>query len=334
MFINGSLLDTMTYDVLIPDNVDQVAIDILVRTDGIAVNAPGKLPRDRFLADIVDADGIIVRSGVTVDAEAIAKAENLKVIARAGVGVDNIDLQAATDKGIVVMNTPNGNTIATAEHTFGLMLALARHIPQGHHSMQEGRWDRKLYMGVELRNKTLGIVGLGRIGRAVATRARAFEMNVIAFDPYVPRDIARTVGVELVELDDLYRQSDFITLHTVVTDETRHMINAQSLNKMKDGVRIVNAARGALIHDQDLADAIQSGKVAGAALDVYETEPPPADHPLVGLDNVIDTPHLAASTSDAQVTVAEEAAHLVADALLKQVYHNVVNQDVLKKLPK
>jgi len=230
------------------------------------------------------------------------------------------------------MNTPNGNTIATAEHTFGLMLALARHIPQGHKSMQEGRWDRKLFMGVELRGKTLGIVGLGRIGRAVATRAIAFEMNVIAYDPYVPRDIAHTIGVELVDLEEIYRQSDFITLHTIVTEETRHMINELSLSKMKEGVRIVNAARGALIHDQDLANAIQSGKVAGVAMDVYETEPPPADHPLIGLDEVIDTPHLAASTSDAQVTVAEEAAHLMVDGLLNKKYQNVVNPDVLSKL--
>jgi len=322
----------MTYDVLIPDNVNQRAIDILVRTDGIAVNAPGKLERDRFLDDIVDVDGIVIRSGVTVDQEVLSKAEKLKVITRAGVGVDNVDLEAATANGVVVMNTPNGNTIATAEHTFGLMLALARHIPQGHKSMQEGRWDRKLFMGVELRGKTLGIVGLGRIGRAVATRAIAFEMNVIAYDPYVPRDIAHTIGVELVDLEEIYRQSDFITLHTIVTEETRHMINELSLSKMKEGVRIVNAARGALIHDQDLANAIQSGKVAGVAMDVYETEPPPADHPLIGLDEVIDTPHLAASTSDAQVTVAEEAAHLMVDGLLNKKYQNVVNPDVLSKL--
>lgn len=322
----------MTYDVLIPDNVNQRAIDILVRTDGIAVNAPGKLEHERFLENIVDADGIVIRSGVKVTKEVLSKAERLKVVTRAGVGVDNVDLEAATANGVVVMNTPNGNTIATAEHTFGLMLALARHIPQGHKSMQEGRWDRKLYMGVELRNKTLGIVGLGRIGRAVAKRAIAFEMNVIAYDPYVPRDIARTVGVELVDLDEIYRQSDFITLHTIVTEETRYMINELSLSKMKDGVRIVNAARGALINDQHLADAIQNGKVAGVAMDVYETEPPPANHPLIGLDQVIDTPHLAASTSDAQVTVAEEAAQLMVDALLHNKYHNVVNPDVLAKL--
>lgn len=319
----------MTAQVLIPDNVDQIAIDMLARTDGIAVNAPGKLERAQALLDVADAEALVIRSGIQVDAELIAQAKNLKVIARAGVGVDNVDLAAATARGIVVMNTPGGNTVSTAEHTIGLMLALARHIPQGHASMVAGRWDRKLYMGVELRGKTLGVVGFGRIGRAVAKRAQAFNMNVIAFDPYITPDLAAEMGVELVDLETLFARSDFITLHSLVTDETRHMINAASIRRMKPGVRIVNAARGALINEADLAAALKSGQVAGAALDVYESEPPAADHPLIGLDNVIHTPHLAASTSDAQVTVAVEAAQLVIDALLHNKYDNVVNPDAL-----
>lgn len=319
----------MTFHVLVPDNVHQNAIDILEKTDGITVTAPGKMDRDSLFNAIEDAHAIIIRSGVTADAELLDKATNLKAIARAGVGVDNVDLDKATEKGIVVMNTPGGNTISTAEHTFGLMIDLSRHIAQGHQSLAEGRWDRKKYVGVELKGKTLGIIGLGRIGQAIATRAQAFDMTVIAYDPYLPADIAQGINVELVDLDTLYAQSDYITLHAMVSDETKHMINADAIAKMKDGVRILNAARGALIHSADLADALKSGKVAGAALDVYEVEPPPADHPLVGLPNVIHTPHLAASTSDAQITVAVEAAHLIVDYLLNNKSDNVCNPDVL-----
>lgn len=319
----------MTFHVLIPDNVDQAAIDILARAEGIAVNAPGNMKREQTLAAIPEADALIIRSSTRADAELIAAASKLKLIARAGVGVDNVDLDAATERGIVVMNTPGGNTISTAEHTMGLMLALARFIPQGHESLRGGNWDRKKFTGVELRGKTLGVVGFGRIGRAVALRALAFEMTVIAYDPYIPADLAADLGVELVDLDTLYVRSDFISLHALVTPETHHMIANASLSRMKRGVRIVNAARGALINEADLAEAIRSGHVAGAALDVYETEPPPPNHPLIGLDNVIDTPHLAASTSDAQVTVAVEAAELVVNALLHNRYENVVNASVL-----
>lgn len=319
----------MTFHVLVPDSVDQKAIDILEKADGLTVSAPGKMERDALFAVIADADAIIIRSGVTADAELIEKATKLKAIARAGVGVDNVDLAKATENGVVVMNTPGGNTISTAEHTFGMMIALSRHIPQGHQSLVEGRWDRKKFVGVELKGKTLGIIGLGRIGQAIAVRAQAFEMTVIAYDPYLPAEVAKAINVELVELDDLYAQSDYLSLHAMVTDETKNMINAESIAKMKDGVRILNAARGALINSADLAEAIKSGKVAGAALDVYEVEPPPADHPLVGLENVLHTPHLAASTSDAQVTVAIEAAELIVDYLLNSKTNNVCNPEVL-----
>lgn len=318
-----------TFHVLVPDDVDQKAIDILTKAEGIRVTAPGKMERQAFLDAIGGADAIVIRSGVKADAELLEKATNLKAIARAGVGVDNVDLEKATEKGIVVMNTPGGNTISTAEHTFGLMIALSRHIAQGHQSMQEGRWDRKKFVGVELKGKTLGLVGLGRIGQAVAIRAQAFEMDVIAYDPYLPPEVAKGINVELVELDDLYARSDYISLHALVTDETKDMINSESIAKMKKGVRIINAARGALINADDLTVALNIGQVAGAALDVFEPEPPPDGYPLVGLPNVIHTPHLAASTSDAQVTVAIEAAELIVDFLLNGKSANVCNPDVV-----
>ena len=319
----------MTYKVLVPDNVHPSALEILNAAEGLEVIAPGQMKRDELLAALPEADALIIRSASKMDAEALGVATKLKLIARAGVGVDNVDLTVATEHGVIVMNTPDGNTISTAEMTIGLMLALARQIPQAHITMNDGKWDRKKFMGVELRGKTLGVVGFGRIGRAVAKRALAFEMTVIAFDPYIPADVAADLGVELVDLDTLYGRSDFITLHAVLTDETRGMINAETFAKMKDGVRLVDAARGALINETDLAAALQSGKVAGAALDVYSAEPPAADNPLIALPNVVHTPHLAASTEDAQITVAVDAAKQIVDALLNQKYVNVVNPDVL-----
>lgn len=319
----------MTYHVLIPDNVDPAALAVLQAVAEFEVTAPGNMPRAETLAAIATADALIIRSSTTADADLLAAAPRLKVIARAGVGVDNVDLEAATARGIIVMNTPDGNTIATAEHAFGLMLSLARHIPESEISMRAGKWDRKSYMGVELRGKTLGIIGFGRIGRAIAKRARAFEMTVVAYDPYVTAEAAAALEVELVPLDELYTRADFITLHALINDETRHMINRESLARMKPGVRIINAARGALIDDVALAEAIRGGQVGGAALDVYAVEPPPSDHPLVGLPGVVHTPHLAASTADAQVNVAVEAAELVRDALLHGQYRNVVNPAAL-----
>jgi D-3-phosphoglycerate dehydrogenase / 2-oxoglutarate reductase len=319
----------MTYHVLVPDSVHKSAVEILNRADGIAVTAPGQMSRAETLAAIPDADALIIRSATKADAELITASSKLKIIARAGVGVDNVDVDAASRKGIVVVNTPEGNTIATAEYTFGLILALARHIPQAFDSLNSGKWDRKSYMGVELRGKTLGVIGFGRIGRAVAKRARAFDMSIITYDPYIPVDIAEDLEARLVSLDELFQQSDFITLHSLITDETRGLINRDSIAQMKRGVRIVNAARGALINDADLAEAIKSGQVAGAALDVYAVEPPPAGHPLVGLPGIINTPHLAASTEEAQVAVAVEAANLVVSALLRDEYQNVVNPVVL-----
>ena len=315
----------MTFHVLVPDNVHQQAIDILRGAAGIRVTAPGLMERADLLDAIVDADAIIIRSGVTADAELIASAPRLKAIARAGVGVDNVDLDVATAKGIVVMNTPGGNTISTAEHAFGLMIALSRHIARGHQSLLEGRWERKALSGVELKGKTLGLIGLGRIGQAIALRAQAFEMRVIARDPYLPPAVAAEIDVPLLSLAELYARADYLSLHALATDETRGMIDTDAIAAMKDGVRIINASRGALIVSDDLAAALKCGKVAGAALDVYEQEPPPADHPLIGLPNVLHTPHLAASTADAQVTVAVEAARLILDYLLKGKAANVCN---------
>ena len=321
----------MPFHVLISDNVDKRAVALLQQSQDIRVTFEGHMPRDKVMSILGDVDALVIRSATKADAALLEHAPNLNAIARAGVGVDNVDLNFATDKNIVVMNTPDGNTISTAEFTFGLMLSLARHIPQSHGSLAGGKWDRKSFTGVELRGKTLGVVGFGRIGRQVAKRANAFDMNVIAFDPFVLPDLAADLDVSMVDLDTLYAQSDFITLHTTVTDESRYMVNAATIAKMKKGVRIINAARGVLINDADLAEAIKSGQVGGAALDVYEPEPPTADNPLIGLPGVIHTPHLAASTSDAQNNVALDAAQLILDALLQGKYANVCNPKVLHK---
>ena len=319
----------MTFHVLVPDDVNQKAIDLLENRAGIRVTAPGKMERRALLDGLADVDALVIRSAVRADAELIEAAPRLKAIARAGVGVDNVDLLKATTKGVIVMNTPGGNTISTAEHVFGLMLALARHIPQGHQSLAAGRWERKLFVGGELKGKTLGIIGLGRVGQALAVRAQAFDMTVIACDPYLPPAAADAINVALIGLEEVYARSDYLSLHALVTDETRHIIRADSIALMKDGIRIINAARGTLVNSADLSTALQQGKVAGAALDVYEVEPPPPDHPLIGRPNVIHTPHLAASTVDAQITVAIEAAQLVADCLLHGKTANVCNPDVL-----
>ncbi|MBX3063367.1 MAG: hypothetical protein KF726_10360 [Anaerolineae bacterium] len=320
--------------ILIPDNLDKAGLNILNATSGVTIQAAPKMSREEVLAAIPNADALIIRSATKVDAAMMDAAPKLKIIGRAGVGVDNVDLAAATERNIPVMNAPDGNTIATAELAMGLMLSLARHIPQAHGSLVAGNWDRKSFTGIELRKKTLGIVGFGRVGRAVAKRALAFEMTVIAYDPFVSAETGAALGVEMATLDDLYARADFITLHALVTGDNYRMINAESIAKMKKGVRLVNAARGTLIDDAALAQAIKDGKVAGAAVDVYEEEPPPANHPLIGLPGVIDTPHLGASTIEAQDEVALQIVATVLDALFKGEYKNVVNIDVLTKLAK
>jgi D-3-phosphoglycerate dehydrogenase len=322
----------MTFKILVPDNLNAASLEVLQREAEFDV-VLGPFSREEALARSADADALIVRSATKVNAEFIAASPMLRVVARAGVGVDNIDVVAATARGIVVMNTPGANTIAATEHTFGLMLALARHIPEAQQSMREGRWDRKVYAGTELKGKVLGIIGLGRIGHAVAQRARAFEMTTIAYDPNLPEEDVRASGVEPATFEDVLARSDYIVLHAPANEDTKNMINAATIAAMKPGVRIINTARGTLVDAAALADAIKSGKVAGAAVDVYPVEPPAPDYPLVGLPGVIHTPHLGASTAEAQIAVAVQAAEAVRDALLYHKYANVVNPDVLKAVP-
>ncbi len=321
----------MSFLVLVPDNLNEAGLAVLRQHPELTVHAPGKMGRADTLATVPKAHAMIVRSGTQVDAELLAAATNLKVVVRAGVGVDNIDLDVCSERSIVVMNTPNANTVSTAEHALGLILALARHIPQADCALRHGKWDRKKYEGIQLAGKTLGIIGFGRVGRALAERAQCLGLTEIAYDPFVPVPVARHLGLSLVaRLDELLERADIISLHAVVTDDTREIINAENIAKMKDGVLIINAARGTLINNADLAAALKGGKVAGAALDVYDVEPPPPDHPLMGLDNVVYTPHLGASTFEAQEEVGIQAATAVVNALLKDRYDNVRNRDVLE----
>ena len=274
---------------------------------------------------LADCVGLVVRSETKVTSELMEAATKLRVIGRAGVGVDNIDVPAATERGIVVMNAPDGNTITTAEHTIALLIALARRIPQANSSLKSGRWERKTFIGVELQGKTLGVVGLGRIGRTVAARARAFGMKIVAFDPFIAPEQARDLEIELAPLNELFASADFITIHTPLTSDTRGVIGSEAFAQMKPGVRIINCARGGLVDEAALHDAIKSGIVAGAALDVFVQEPPPADHPLLQLDEVIATPHLGASTTEAQEGVAFTVAEQMRDYLLTGALRGAVN---------
>ncbi|HXR08589.1 MAG TPA: phosphoglycerate dehydrogenase [Candidatus Acidoferrum sp.] len=285
-----------------------------------------KMTEAELLPLVKEAQAMVVRSETKVTKNVIAAAPHLRVVGRAGVGVDNVDVDAATARGIVVMNTPGGNTISTAELTFSMLMALARKIPQAHASMKEGKWSRKEFQGTELYNKTLGILGMGRIGTEVAKRAMAFGMKVIAYDPYLSLARAKSLQVDLKEnVDDVYRESAFLTVHMPMTDETRGMINAAAFAKMPRGVRVLNCARGGIVNEADLCAAIQSGQVGGAALDVYQTEPPGADFPLRQLPQVIMTPHLGASTEEAQENVGIEVAEAIIDFLVNGAVRNAVN---------
>jgi D-3-phosphoglycerate dehydrogenase / 2-oxoglutarate reductase len=276
-----------------------------------------------------EADALLVRSAVQVTADVLAQAPKLRVIGRAGVGVDNVDLDAATAAGVLVMNTPGGNAISVAEHTLALMLAMARHIPQANSSTRAGKWEKKKFLGNELRGKTLGVIGLGSIGREVVKRALAFEMRVVAHDPYVTAKIAQDLGAELADLADLYGASDYITLHVAATPETERMLNRDAFAKMKNGVRVVNCARGELVDEEALCEAIKSGKVAGAALDVFGTEPVPADCALFLTETVFATPHIGGSTEEAQEIVGVRIAQQVVDYLAHGVAINAVNMPAL-----
>jgi D-3-phosphoglycerate dehydrogenase len=278
---------------------------------------------------LADCDALIVRSAVKVKADTLAKAPKLRLIGRAGVGVDNVDLNAATAAGVMVMNTPGGNAVSVAEHTLALMLSLARAIPEASASTRSGKWEKKKFLGNELRGKTLGVVGLGNIGQEVVRRARAFEMRIVASDPYVNPQAAADLGVILVDVESLMKESDYISLHVAMTPETKGMINASSIAKMKDGVRIINCARGELIDQAALREAMLSGKVAGAGLDVFSPEPPPADDPLLATDRLIATPHIAGSTEEAQEIVGIRIVEQMVDYLKNGVAINAVNMPAM-----
>jgi D-3-phosphoglycerate dehydrogenase len=287
---------------------------------------PKRLTEAELLPVVADATALVVRSETKVTRKVIEAAKQLRVVGRAGVGVDNVDIEAATQHGTVVMNTPGGNTVTTAELSFAMLLSLARKVPQAHATMVAGKWDRKLFQGAELAGKTLGVLGMGRIGTEVAKRAIAFGMRVIAYDPYLTEDRAKAIGAEFAdEVDGVYLAADFITVHMPVTKETKHMLNAAAFSKMKPGVRIVNCARGEIIAENDLIAALESGKVAGAALDVYATEPLPAEHPFRKQANLILTPHLGASTNEAQEKCGIEVAEIIAAYLLTGEVRNAVN---------
>ncbi len=309
--------------VLISDKLSPAAVAIF-RDRGIEADVkPGLSPAD--LRAIIGAyDGLAIRSATKVTRELLDAAPNLKVVGRAGIGVDNVDVKSATARGVVVMNTPNGNAITTAEHAIAMMFALARQIPEASASTKGGKWEKNRFMGVELSGKVLGLVGCGNIGSIVADRAQGLKMRVIAYDPYLTEKRALELGVEKVELDALIARADIITLHTPLTDATRNLLSREALARTKKGVRIINCARGGLVDEAALADAIKAGHVAGAALDVFETEPA-TDSPLFGLENVVCTPHLGAATAEAQENVALQVAEQMSDFLLSGAVANAIN---------
>lgn len=313
--------------ILVADKMSPLAAEILAER-GLQADVKSGLDARALIDTIPDYDALIVRSATKATAEVIAAAPNLRIIGRAGIGVDNIDVAAATQNGVVVMNTPGGNAITTAEHAIALLFALARQVPAADRSTQDGKWEKARFMGVELTGKVLGVVGCGNIGAIVADRARGLHMRVIAYDPFLSADRATDLGVEKVELADLLARADFITLHVPLTERTRGLIDAEALAACKPGVRIINCARGGLVVEEDLKAAIESGHVAGAALDVFEREPA-RENALFGLDNLVATPHLGASTSEAQEKVAVQIAEQIADYLLTGAVTNALNMPSL-----
>lgn len=310
--------------VLVADSISSKGVEIL-KNAGLEVDVKTGLKPDELKEIIKEYDALIIRSATKVTTETIESADKLKVIGRAGAGVDNVDKVAATKKGVVVMNTPDENTITTAEHTIAMLFSLVRKIPQATASMKAGKWERKKFIGVELYNKTIGIIGLGRIGTEVAKRTQSMGMNVLAYDPFLSDERAEQLGVMKTDLDRILKESDFITIHAPLTSETKYMINKDTIAKMKNGVYIINCARGGIINEKDLYEAIQSGKVAGAALDVFEKEPLEEDTPLIAHERVICTPHLGASTVEAQENVAVAIAEQVIDYLINGTIRNAVN---------
>lgn len=316
--------------ILVSDALSEEGLKVFRESKELTVDVKTDLKPDALKEIIKDYDALVVRSATKVTSEIIQAAKKLKVVGRAGVGLDNVDLEAATQKGIIVMNTPAGNTISTAEHTFSMILALSRNIPQANSSTKKGEWKRSKFMGVEVYGKTLGIVGFGRIGSEVAKRALSFGMKILAYDPFLSVEVAESIGVEIAELKKVLQEADYITVHTPLTDETRHMISDKEFVLMKKGVRIINCARGGIIDEAALVKALKDSKVAGAAMDVFESEPLAADSELLKLDNVVTTPHLGASTEEAQVNVAIEVAEIVRDALLGRGIRNAANYPCLE----
>jgi len=314
------------YKVLVSDPLAEEGLEILRESCELDVRTG--LSQDELVGIIRDYDALLVRSGTTVTESVIRAGSRLKFIGRAGAGVDNIDIDAATQQGIIVANAPEGNTLAATEHTLAMILSLARNIPQANASLKNREWERSKFMGIEMYEKTLGIVGFGRIGREVARRANAFGMRCVAYDPFISRERAAEAGVELLPLDEVFRVSDIITVHTPLIKETHHVINEKSISTMKPGVRIINCARGGIIDEKDLCEAVKSGRVAGAALDVFEDEPP-LDSPLLDLDQVIVTPHLGASTVEAQQNVALSVAKQCMEVLNGGSARYVVNAPMI-----
>lgn len=325
------------FKVLVLDGISDQGVQLLKDAEDVQVDIKATMPEDVLVEVIADYDAVMVRSQTKVNARVMDAGKNLKVVGRAGVGVDNIDLDAATKRGIVVVNAPDGNTIATCELTFGHILGLSRLIPQAYKKTVGGEWDRKTFVGVELRNKVLGVIGMGRIGSEVAKRAKAFGMNVLGYDPFMTEERAEKLGVTLGSVDDIVKQADFITVHTPLTNETRNIIGRPQFEVMKKGARIINCARGGIIDEAALVEAIDNGTVAGAAFDVFTQEPPAADHPFLNHPKIIVTPHLGASTVEAQENVAVDVSEEILHILRSEPFKNAVNMpsvpaNVLKAL--
>jgi D-3-phosphoglycerate dehydrogenase len=316
--------------ILISDNVAQDAVELFKKQAGYEVTFKTDHTPDELKASINNYDAIIVRSATKLKADILEGADNLKIIGRAGAGIDNVDLPTANKKNIIVMNTPLGNTVSTAEHTLALIMALSRNIPQGYASLKEKRWDRKKYAGVEIKGKTIGLIGTGNVGKALAKLLTGFQVKIVGYDPYVKAEEIKKHNIFLVALDELLAQSHYISLHAKLTDETKNLINKETLAKCKKGMRLINCARGPMVNNADLLASIESGHVAGAALDVYASEPPDYEDPIFQNEKVIFTPHLAASTKEAQENVAIQVTEQVIDALNGKGIVNAVNEKDVK----
>jgi D-3-phosphoglycerate dehydrogenase len=312
------------FKVLLLDGIDPAGVEVIEQAGSISATVLPKIEREKLLEIVPEYDGIIVRSATAIDKELMQKATRLKVVGRAGVGVDNVDIDTATERGVLVMNSPGGSTTTTAEHAIAMLFALARSIPQAYFTLKAGKWEKSKFKGVEITGKTLGVVGLGRIGSEVARKCQAMGMNVVAYDPFINPDTPLSSGLTLLTLPQIYRQSDFITFHVPLTDETRNLVNKDSIAQMKEAVRLISCSRGGIVNEHDLFDGLKSGKVAGAALDVFEIEPN-TETPLLSLDNFIATPHLGASTVEAQRKVSEDVCRQVADYLLKNAVSGALN---------